>query len=241
MRRLRKIFRYVGLSFLFGLAIILVMLINFVFSTPKIALQDLPPNLISSESERGQQLLTESNFRADYLSLQENFVSQSRRTFCGVASSVIALNSLRNSLPPVTQTTIFNQETRQVIHPLKVTFGGMTLAQLNNILQAHQLKTKLVYATDIELEEFRSLAQKNLINPHDLILVNYQRQALRQNGGGHFSPLAAYHQDSDRFLILDVATDKYPPVWVRTEELWQGMNTVDRVSNLSRGFILVES
>lgn len=217
------------------------MLINFVFNTPKIALHNLPPNLISSESERGQKLLAESNFSADYPSLQENFVSQSRRAFCGVASSVIALNSLRNTLTPITQTTIFNQKTREVIHPLKVTFSGMTLAQLNNILQAHQLKTKLVYAADIDIQEFRSLAQKNLVNPDDFILVNYQRKALKQVGGGHISPIAAYHQYSDRFLILDVATYKYPPVWVRTEELWQGMNTVDSISNLSRGFIVVQS
>ncbi len=217
------------------------MLIDFVFSTPKFSLTNLPPNLISNESKTGQKFLAESKFSADYPTLQANFVSQSRRAFCGVASSVIALNSLRSYLPTVTQTTIFNDKTRKLIHPLQVTFGGMTLAQLNNILQAHQLKTKLVYANDIELRQFRLLAQKNLTNPHDLILVNYQRQALNQNGGGHFSPLAAYHQDSDRFLILDVATDKYPPVWVRTEELWQGMNTYDPVSNLSRGFIIVES
>ena len=208
---------------------------------PKFSLDNLPPNLISNESKLGKKFLAESKFSADYPTLQANFVPQSRRAFCGVASSVIALNSLHTHLPTVTQRTIFNQKTRKLIHPLQVTFGGMTLAQLNNILQVHQLKTKIVYANDIELDQFRLLAQKNLTNPHDLIIVNYQRQALNQNGGGHFSPLAAYHQDSDRFLILDVATNKYPPVWVRTEELWEGMNTVDLVSNLSRGFIIVES
>ncbi len=57
---------------------------------------------------------------------------------------MFAVNSLPNSQPLVTQTSIFNNETRKVIHPLKVTFGGMTLAQLNGILQANQLKTKLI-------------------------------------------------------------------------------------------------
>lgn len=103
MKKLRKILRYIGFSFLFGFTIILVLLLNFVFSTPKISLQDLPPNLISHESEMGQKLLAESNFRADYLSLEKNFVSQSRRAFCGVASSVTALNTLRNERSPVTQ------------------------------------------------------------------------------------------------------------------------------------------
>lgn len=241
MKKLRKILRYVGLSFLFGLTVILVMLINFVFSTPEIALQNLPSNLISNESVMGKKLLAESNFRADYSNLQENFVSQSRRAFCGVASSVTALNSLRDSQPPITQATLFDNKTRKVIHPLKVTFGGMTLAQLNGILQAHQLDTKLIYAADIDLDQFRDLARKNLSDPRDVILVNYRRPALNQPGGGHISPIAAYHQKSDRFLILDVAAYKYPPTWVRTKELWNGINSVDQTSNRSRGLITVQS
>ncbi len=240
MKKRRKILRYIGLSFLFVLAVILVMLTNFAFSTPKIDLQKLPPNLISNESVTGKQLLAESNFRADYPSLQKNFVSQSRRAFCGVASSVVAFNSLHSTKPPVTQATIFNSEARKIIHPLKVTFGGMTLAQLNGILQANQLDTKLIYAADIDIKQFRSIARKNLNNPQDLVLVNYSRPALNQPGGGHISPLAAYHQQSDRFLLLDVAAYKYPPTWVRTEELWNGMNSTDKVSNRSRGLILVE-
>ena len=201
MKKLRKILYYLSLSFLFGLTVILILLLNFLFRTPKVALQDLPPNLISYQSEIGQQLLAESNFRADYPLLQENFVSQSRRAFCGVASSVVALNYVGNPQPPVTQSTIFNREARQVIEPLKVTFGGMTLAQLNGILQAHQLDTKLIYAADIDLERFRALAQKNLSNPDDVMLVNYRRPALNQPGGGHISPVAAYHQQSDRVLM----------------------------------------
>jgi hypothetical protein len=239
MKRLRKILRYIGLGFLFGLTVILILLMNFVFSTPEVAQQDLPPNLISNESIMGQKLLAES-IHADYPSLEENFVSQSRRAFCGVASSVVALNSLRDAQSPVTQATIFNSETREVMHPLKVTFGGMTLAQLNGILQANQLKTKLIYAADINIDKFRSFAQKNLNDPLDLILVNYRRPALNQPGGGHIPPIAAYHQQSDRFLILDVAAYKYPPVWVRTEELWKGINSLDKSSNHSRGLIAVQ-
>jgi len=43
-----------------------------------------------------------------------------------------------------------------------------------------------------------------------------------------------------RFLILDVAAYKYPPTWVSTEELWQGINSLDTTSNLSRGLIMVQ-
>jgi hypothetical protein len=239
MKQLQKILRYLGLSLLFGLTVILILRINFVFSTPKVAKQNLPPNLISNESVMGQKLLDES-VRVDYPILQANFVSQSRRAFCGVASSVIVLNSLHNSQPAVTQSTLFNSETRKVINPLKVTFGGMTLAQLNEILQANQLETKPIYAADIDMKQFRSLVQKNLSNADDLVLVNYRRPALNQAGGGHISPIAAYHQASDRFLILDVAAYKYPPTWVKTRELWNGINSIDQTSNRSRGLITIK-
>lgn len=239
MKKLFKVLRYIGLGFLFCFTAVLILLINFVFSTPKIALQDLPPNLISNKSAMGKELLAES-IHADYPILQKNFVSQSRRAFCGVASSVIALNSLTNSPSLVTQSSIFNSESRKVIHPLKVTFGGMTLAQLNGILRANQLNSKLIYATNIDIEQFRELAQNNLNNPQDVILVNYRRPALNQPGGGHISPIAAYHQKSDRFLILDVAAYKYLPTWVKTQELWKGINSMDKTSNRSRGLIVVQ-
>jgi hypothetical protein len=240
MRQLRKILRYISLGLLFGITVILILLLNFVFSTPKIAEQNLPQNLISNESKMGQKLLAES-IRADYPLLQANFVSQSRRAFCGVASSVVVLNSLHNSQPAVTQSTLFNSSTRKVINPLKVTFGGMTIAQLNKILQANELETKLIYAADIDIKQFRSLVQKNLNNPEDRILVNYRRPALNQPGGGHISPIAAYHQQSDRFLILDVAAYKYPPTWVKTQELWNGINSIDSSSNRSRGLITIKA
>ena len=241
MKNLRKILKYISLSLLFCLGVLFAIVINFVFTTPKVALEKLPPNLISLESQVGREMLAESKFSNDYFNLQPNFVSQSRRAFCGVASSVIAVNTLNNSQPPVTQATIFDRDTREVIHPLKVTFGGMTLAQLNGILQANKLKTKLVYAGDSNANQFRTLALDNLNSDRSLILINYRRSALNQAGGGHISPIAAYHQKSDRFLVVDVAAYRYPPVWVKSSQLWQAMNSIDSVSDLSRGFIIAQN
>ena len=239
VKYLRKTLRYIGIGLLFCFGVLLVVIINFVFATPEVALETLPPNLISLESQMGQEMLTESEYSKDYFNLKSNFISQSRRAFCGVASSVVAVNTLSKT-QAVTQATIFDRNTRRVIHPLKVTFGGMTLAQLSDILQANQLNSQEIYADESSLDKFRTLALDNLNNKRDLILINYQRKALNQNGGGHISPIAAYHQDSDRFLIMDVAAYRYPPVWVKSAQLWQGMNSIDSVSDRSRGFILVE-
>jgi len=72
------------------------------------------------------------------------------------------------------------------------------------------------------------------------VIVNYLRKAIGQERGGHISPLAAYDAKADRFLILDVARYKYPPVWVKTSEIFDAMNTTDSDNdNKTRGYVLV--
>jgi hypothetical protein len=60
-----------------------------------------------------------------------------------------------------------------------------------------------------------------------------------QNVGGALSLPAAYHKQSDRFLIEDVASYKYPPVWASTETLWKAMNTTDSISKKTRDYLVV--
>jgi len=93
----------------------------------------------------------------------------------------------------------------------------------------------------VTLDEFRNLVSKNLQEPGNFVLVNYLRKAIGQETGGHISPVAAYNEETDRFLILDVSRYKYPPVWVKAEELWKAMATVDSVSGKTRGFVLVSA
>ena len=45
---------------------------------------------------------------------------------------------------------------------------------------------------------------------------------------------------TDRFLILDVARYKYPPVWVTASDLFDAMNTPDADNeNKTRGYVLI--
>ena len=72
------------------------------------------------------------------------------------------------------------------------------------------------------------------------MVVNYLRKAMGQQTGGHISPLAAYDAKADRFLILDVARYKYPPVWVKASDLFDAMNTTDSSNdNKTRGYVLI--
>lgn len=79
----------------------------------------------------------------------------------------------------------------------------------------------------------------NLNRAGDVVIVNYQRTAVGQAGGGHISPLGAYDAVTDLVLVLDVNPSHYPWVWMPIPTLVQGMRTRDVVEN--RGYILVES
>jgi hypothetical protein len=167
-------------------------------------------------------------------------VIQSRPAYCGVASSVIALNALRTQKPRLDQSTFFTNSVRQIKDPLQVSLTGMSLRQLGELLRAHGAEASVVYASDTDIDTFRTIAQRNLMTNGDFVLVNYQRAELEQVEMGHISPLAAYHAETDRFLVLDVAAYKYPPVWVSTKELWDAMNSpLGESSSRTRGFVVI--
>ena len=77
----------------------------------------------------------------------------------------------------------------------------------------------------------------NLATGEDFVLVNYARRVLGQRGGGHISPVGAYDERSDSFLIMDVNPNRAPWVWVRSDDLIAAMRTFDTVEN--RGYLLI--
>jgi hypothetical protein len=213
---------------------------NIGYRTPVYNRLPLPDTLIAADSAAGHKLFVDSRYTADYDDLYRNFVSQEHMAFCGVASSVTVLNALHMS-PPVSQKTFFDDAASKVHGELAVRFGGMTLEQLSGLLRAHGVEATATFASDTTLEKFRELAKENLKTHGDYMLINYQRGKLGQRESGHISPLAAYDAASDRFLILDVAAFKYPPVWVPAATLWAAMQAVDSSSGRSRGFVVVRA
>lgn len=209
----------------------------------------LPPNLIGFNSTEGEQLLLQSQSREDYWPLSIHFVTQENQAYCGVASMVMVLNALSIPAPVApeyapfhlfTQDNFFsNEKTKAVSSPDLVARQGMTLDRLGEFLASYPVNVKVYHASEISLEEFRQLVIENLKQPNNFVIVNYLRKAIGQERGGHISPLAAYNEQTDRFLILDVSRYKYPPVWVKASELWQAMATEDSASGKTRGFVLV--
>lgn len=216
----------------------------------------LPAELIGLDAPEGQRLLLEAEARDDYFRLSNQFITQKTQSYCGVASSVMVLNALPIPAPTTdewapfhayTQDNVFTANARQIVTPEKVGRGGMTLDQLAAFLQTQPVQARAFHAGELTLDQFREQAVKNLADPSDFIIVNWLRSAVGQEPrglvegqvAGHFSPLAAYHRGTDRFLVLDVARYKYPPAWIEARKLFDAMNTQDVDSGTTRGFVVV--
>ena len=211
--------------------------------------------LIVLDSEVGEELLFTSQTRSDYLPLSLEFVTQDNLAYCGVATLVMVLNALDinapvapdHSIPDLvsyrffTQENVFkNEKTHDVIKPELIMKQGMTLEELTGLLNSYPVTAQAFHGKEVNLEQFRQLVVQNLQETENFVIVNYLRTSLGQKGGGHISPIAAYNEESDRFLILDVARYRYSPVWVKAETLWNAINTVDSTSGKTRGFIMID-
>ena len=201
----------------------------------------LPTALWAMEAGPGAEVTTRNAADADLAPLRAAFETQVYGSYCRVASAVIALKALGRK--SASQTGFFGPETDAVRKAKDVFFGGMTLDQLGGLLRIHGAKTTVVHASDSSVDAFRTEARANVEDGDgpggDVLLVNYYRKAIAQKGGGHVSPVAAYDAKTDRFLVLDVSSYKYPPVWIETAALFTAMTAVDSSANLSRGWVHV--
>ena len=117
---------------------------------------------------------------------------------------------------------------------------GYQLRQFDAMLRANGLVTTVVVVDDARSEPaIRADLQGNLARGGDYVIVNYRREAVGQQGGGHISPLGAYDAASDSFLVLDVNPAAAGWVWMPAATLVRGMRTFDTVEN--RGYVLVHA
>jgi hypothetical protein len=209
----------------------------------------LPDNLTGFSTHDGEVYFAESDAHEAYFPLADNFLTQKTQSYCGVATLVMILNALGVPAPAVpeytpyrtfTQDNVLTERTDAILPRETLARQGMTLDQIGGILATQPVKAEVHHASDSSVEEFRKLASAYLGEPGHFVIVHYLRRALGQQIGGHISPLAAYDAKADRFLILDVARYKYPPVWVKTADIFAAMNTLDAANdNKTRGFVLV--
>lgn len=206
------------------------------FLMPRTDPRPLPPDLIDAASAEGRALLDGAEGRADQAALARSFEAQALKSYCGVATSVIVLTALGQE---VGQRDFFTDAAAEVRPMWRVALTGMPLDDLGGLLAAHGARVTVHHADSVDEATFRAALAANLAQAGDYLIVNYQREVLGQDATGHISPLAAYDADSDRVLILDTASYKYPPTWVRVSSLFAAMNTIDSETGRTRGFVEV--
>lgn len=194
-----------------------------------------PPGQIALDTPEGARLLTDSAHHMRFLRMVRAFTPQKNTGFCGIASAVLVLNDLGVQAPDDPPLAPYNMITQENIFcfltgtsledPTHVARMGLSLQALSDILVCAGTDAQSYSACRLNLNTFRDLARAHLDQPDTHIIVNYARDTLAQDGTSHFSPLAAYHAPTDRFLILDVAPFKYPALWIETSALWRALNT----------------
>jgi glutathione-S-conjugate glycine hydrolase len=171
-------------------------------------------------------------YAKDFAPLARSFRPQAYRSFCGPASLATVLRAYGEQ--SADQTTVFASWNSK----LKAFYGGMTLAELDALARADGLRTQLVYADSLTLEELRQRLKSNLAHAGDFVLVNYDRRVLQQAGAGHISPVGAYDEARDAFLVLDEASYHYPFTWVPARMLYAAVHTTDS-PNRFRGVLFI--
>ncbi len=210
-----------------------------------------PPNeyWIEWDSKEGLKRQEASEYKTNLFKLLRFYEAQIRGTYCGIATAVVALNSLSIEAPLsqyVEINTLFTQEEffdgpmGQILDPTVVKAKGLTLIDMSILMGTQPLKVETFEAATLSEDEIRNRILTSLNNPNQIVIGLYHRKILGQEGSGHWSPIAAYDRASDSFLLLDVARYKYPPAWIDAKTFIAAMREPND-NGISRGFIILDN
>ena len=115
---------------------------------------------------------------------------------------------------------------------------GTTMPQMAKLAQCLGVHAKINFAEQSSLPKFRKQMLDVMKKQGQFVIINFKRPVLAQEGYAHFSPISAYNKEADKFLLMDVARYKYPPVWVPADALFASMNTTTS-ANESRGWVVL--
>ena len=163
---------------------------------------------------------------------QSDIDFQRNASVCGPASLVNVMHSLKQ---PGNQESILQGANFSTV--LGYLPQGLTLDQLADLARM-KLQRKVTVLRDMDLAAFRE--QLSHVNDRSRrYVINFSRGPLFATGGGHHSPIAGYLDEEDLVLVLDV-NRKYGPWLVRSERLYEAMNTADTTAQKKRGLLLIQ-
>ena len=171
---------------------------------------------------------------------------QSGKTLCGFATLACMSNSIDSSKAAGADVLhdhelLDKAAEAAVIDKSSVERNGITLEEFVE-----------VGASVLPLEKFTSsrggsttkdLLISKLSNKEERtrIAVNYHMTTAGQSPwGGHFSPLVAYHEETDSFLVMDTWPET-EPFWISWPRLLLATKHHDSKTNLERGFVFMQN
>lgn len=224
-------------------SILISLLFIFTFESTLAHSNRFRSSFIPLNSPQGEDMLSNSSAR-NYSLLHSHYIEQ-KKNYCGIASMVIVLNTLRDegelktkNLPrhEITQDNFFTPTVRKILDPQGVAQHGLTLDEAGKILSLYSMSLKTIHANRISLKHFRTIVQKSMNSPKQFIIANFTVGPTRYSYG-HFSPLVAYHPKSDSILVMDVA-DHRAVRWIQLKDLFQSMQSINS-EGVSRGILLI--
>merc|ERR1712110_1403400 len=158
---------------------------------------------------------------------------------CAPTSLAVALNSLPlmdNGQVLHGSKDTLSRDLRKTVRPTpRHHYFAVSLKELGkqatrcvSLSRSPSVRVTTVHANETTIDDFRRQARAALASG-GAVISNFSRQTLGYTTSpfaGHCSPLAAYHEATDSFLVMDVAIKSWEPVWVPTALLFKGMNTV---------------
>ncbi len=207
----------------------------------------LPTGLIPFASFRGRELFREAlqgGTLESFFPIIEQFHTQADPAFCGLASLVVALNALGIDPGRLWRGPWrwFSEEMLDCCTPLEqVQQHGVSIEELACLARCNGADATVMRPHEHDEAEFRAAVDASSRSAaQTVIVVSFSRSELDQTGEGHFSPIGGYHPGRDLALVLDVARFKYPPYWVKLEDLHRAMKQSDPNTGRSRGWISMQ-
>lgn len=221
-----RVFRIVLLTLASLIALPASFVIRGVFFPPKLDVPSIKRDATYQDAallERAWKMPVAASYRSGLL-------FQSNGSFCGPTSLANVQRSLGNASASPDSVLSGTGECWT-----GVCWGGLSLDELADVAR-HATGRKVTVLRGLSLAQFREELRR-VNDPQLRYVVNFQRAPLFAEGGGHHSPIAAYLQDEDLALVLDV-NENFKPWLVKTERLFKAVDTAD--TGKKRGLLRIE-
>lgn len=154
----------------------------------------------------------------------------------------------------IDETTFYNEATDAIVDRRAIvmqypkdaktgTFmGGVDMKELAQMLKVHGVKSTVTHvatSTKADVDAFRKVVKEVVNDKSRFLIANYFRGYQGIEMGGHFSPIAAYDEESDSILILDIAGHKNPWIWVSITDFHKSMNSKNYAGTDFRGYMVL--